>query len=700
MKFSGWDPLDTLVSDVERIADRARRRTCARKIFTRKLLAVMALVLVNSVAQAQDSSTHKILPPVVVTTTPFENRSELDLAQPVSVLRGDDLRRKREASLGDTLSRELGVASTSFGPGAGRPIIRGLDGPRVRVLENGVGTLDISSMSPDHAVTAESLNASQIEILRGPATLLYGSGASGGVVNVVNGRIPSQLFKAPKGDFEARGNTATEERAAAFNAAGSVGRASWSLGGFKRKTDDYHIPGWANEGDRSGRKGIVENSAVNSGGWSAGGSFVGERGFFGGSIARFDSEYGIPSPEGARVDLKQTRYDFSGELDKPVAGFQKLKVRMGYNDYKHNEIERTGEIATRFKNQGIESRAELLHDPLANWKGVLGVQFRDRHFSALGEETLVPVTKSHSIGVFLLEERNWDRWRLELGGRGEYAAQNPENTLPSRSFGLYNASAGILWKFKEGYALGLTGIRGQRAPATEELYIRGAHHGTATFQTGDNSLRSETTSNIDLALRKTTGAVTWKVNAFHNWIGDYIFLRSADINGDGVADRVDDTGTPDPNGEFLVQNFTQGGARFYGAEAEAIFSIKPEEINLRLFTDYVRGKLESGGNVPRLTPWRFGVEFNHRTGPWTSNISVIRVMRQDHVGELESRTPGYTLVNVEMSFRIKETRSNGIKVFLQGRNLLNEEMRVHTSFLKDFAPLPGRALVAGVRGEF
>jgi iron complex outermembrane receptor protein len=427
---------------------------------------------------------------------------------------------------------------------------------------------------------------------------------------------------------------------------------------------------------------------------------VGERGFLGASVGHLESKYGIPGPEGARIDLKQTRYDFSSELDKPVAGFEKLKVRMGYNDYKHAEIERTGEIATRFKNQAIESRAELLHEPLANWKGVIGVQFRDRHFSALGEETVVPVTKSHSVGVFLVEERNWNRWRLELGGRGEYAAQDPKDNLPSRSFGLYNASAGVLWKFTEGYGLGLTAIRGQRAPSTEELYIKGAHRGTATFQTGDTNLSSETTSNIDLALRKTTGAVTWKVNAFHNWINNYIFVRSADVNGDGVADRADDTGALDPNGEFLVQNFTQGGARFYGAEAEAIFTIKPDEIILRLFTDYVRGKLDRGGNVPRLTPWRFGVEFNHQTGPWTSNISATRVMRQNHVAELESSTPGYTLVNVEVSFRIKQTRSNGIKIFLQGRNLLNEEMRVHTSFLKDFAPLPGRALVAGVRGEF
>lgn len=328
------------------------------------------------------------------------------------------------------------------------------------------------------------------------------------------------------------------------------------------------------------------------------------------------------------------------------------------------------------------------------------MQFRDRHFSALGDETIVPVTKSHSVGVFLVEERNWDRWRLELGGRGEYAAQDPKDNHPSRSFGLYNVSAGVLWKFMDGYGLALSGVRGQRAPSAEELYIRGAHHGTATFQTGNNRLTSETTNNVDLTLRKTSGSVTWKVSVFHNWIGNYIFVRSADTNGDGMADRVDHEGVLGPAGEFLVQNFTQAGARFYGAEAEVLFTLKPDEIDLRLFTDYVRGKLNNGGNVPRMTPLRFGLEFNHKTGPWTANVSATRVMRQNTTAELETTTPGYTLVNVEVSFRIKETRSNGIRIFLQGKNLLNEEMRVHTSFLKNFAPLPGRALVVGLRGEF
>ena len=673
----------------------------AGKLLRLTIIAVAVAVFGVSPVQAEKNGKGNVLPPVVVTATPFENRSELDMAQPVSVLRGDDLRRKREASLGDTLSRELGVASSFFGPAAGRPIIRGLDGPRIRVLENGIGTLDLSTVSPDHAVTAESLNASQIEILRGPATLLYGSGASGGVVNVVSGRIPNQLFKSAKGNIEIRSNTATEERTGAFNATGSIGRASWSVGGFRRKTGDYHIPGRADENDPNSPKGTVKNSAIDSGGLSMGGSFVGERGFVGGSVSRLESEYGIPSPEGSKIDLKQTRYDLAGELDKPVAGFEKLKVRTGYNDYKHAEIEGTGEVATRFKNHGLESRAELLHAPLANWKGVLGVQFQDRNFSALGEEAVIPVTKSRSTGIFLVEERDWDRWRLELGGRIERATQDPQsNANPSRAFNLYNVSAGTLWKFIDGYGLGLSATRGQRAPSTEELYIHGAHRGTATFQTGDSALNSETTSNIDLALRKTTGAVKWKVNVFHNWIGNYIFVRSADANGDGVADRSDDTGILDPNGEFLMQNFAQGGARFYGAEAEAIITLKPDAIDLRLFTDYVRGKLDAGGNVPRTTPQRFGLEFNHKTGPWTSNVSATHVMRQNRLAELETSTPGYTLVNVEVSYRIKKTKANGIRIFLQGKNLLNEEMRVHTSFLKNFAPLPGIAVLGGLRGEF
>ena len=646
---------------------------------------------VNQSQPAEDSYMAAELPMVVVTATPFVNRSELDMAHPVTVLHGDELRRKREASLGDTISHELGVASSSFGPAAGRPVIRGMEGPRIQVLEGGIDSQDLSALSPDHMVTAESFNAAQIEILRGPATLLYGSGASGGVVNVVTERIPNRLFKSPKGNVEVSGNSATGERSGAFNVMGSSGQTSLYLDGFKRKTGDYDTPA-----------GTVGNSAIDSHGSSVGGSVIGERGFVGASFTQLESVYGIPGTADTTIDLRQRRYDLAGELDDPLQGFKRLKVSMGYTDYKHAELE-GNMVETRFKNQAFESRAEFLHAPTGGWQGVLGVQLKDRNFSAVndaGVASLVTPTKSSSTGLFLVEERNWTSWRLELGGRVENARQNPQDSAtPSREFNLYSTSVGALWNFADGYGLGLTTTQGQRAPATEELYSFGAHAATQTYQSGNNGLNKETSSNIDLALRKTEGAVKWKVNVFHNQIRGYIFARSADTNGDGVADRVDDTGALDINGAYLVQNVAQSDARFYGAEAEAIVTLEPDTLSLRLFADTVQGKLD-GGNAPRTPAPRFGLQLDHKTGPWATNLSMIHVTSPSLLAELETSTPAYTLFNSEASYRVKVSDTTGYTVFVQGKNLLNSEIRVHTSYLKEIAPLPGRAFVLGVRGQF
>ncbi len=662
------------------------------------LTAIISMSGLFNVAIAQEETIAKeaLLPPIVINANILQSRDEFDLIQSISVLKDEDLRRKRGANLGDTLSGELGVTSSAYGQGAGRPIIRSLDGPRIQVLENGVNTLDVSSLSPDHAVPIESLNATQIEIIRGPATLLYGGGATGGVINAVTGRIPDKPFtslngKPINGNFEVRGNTATEEKTGALNINGGAGQNfSWSAGGFRRSANDYHTPG----------RNTVRNSSIDSGGLSGGGSIVGASGFLGGSISRFESKYGIPSPDAATIDLKQTRYDLAGELYNPIIGFEKLKMRTGYNDYKHNEIENTGEIATRFKNKGLESRVELLHSPVLNWMGALGVQFQDRNFSALGEEAIIPITKSRSTGLFLLEERNWDRLKMEFGGRFEHATQNPQNNQ-SREFNLFSGSMGTLWRFIDGYGLGLTATRGERAPATEELYVLGAHHGTASYQTGSSALKKEISSNVDLSLRKDSGATRWTINFFRNYFDNYIFLQNTDSDGDGRADMVDSDG--EMGGDLKRQNIAQTGAVFYGAEAEVIFKLRQPALDLRLFTDYVRAKLDNGSNVPRTSPQRFGLELNHKRGPWTFNLKTIYVLAQNRLAELETKTPDYTLVNIETSFLIKETQLSGLgslRIFLQGRNLLNEEARIHTSYLKDYAPLPGRALVAGIRGEF
>ncbi len=662
------------------------------------ILALSLLEISNSHAQSVNKNVE--LPGVQI-TAPNASSAESSGVKADIVLQGDRLRRKRETNLGDTLSHELGVTSSSFGPGAGRPIIRGQDGPRVQVLENGVGTGDLSIISPDHAVATETLNASRIEILRGPSTLLYGSGVSGGVVNVVNDRIPDRLFKTPQANFEGRFNSALEERNGALNASGSSGRISWNIEGAKRKTNDVHIPGRANPNDPNSEVGFVRNSAIDSSNLSVGSSYIGDRGFVGMSVSRLENFYGIPGPEGAKIDMNQTRYGLAGDLDNPLKGFQQLKMRFNYNDYQHKELEQSGDAGSRFKNNELDSRAELIHSPIAKWQGVMGIQLQNRNFSAKGEEAFVPSSLSQSAGLFMLEKREWQQWRFEVGGRFEHTAHNPQATLlQTRDFNLYSVSAGSAWKFMDGYQVDLTATRGQRAPNTVALYADGRHIATNTFEQGDQTLRKETSNNFDIALQKTTGTITGKVNLFYNYINDYIFQQSRDSNLDGFADRVNDEGLLDRHGAFLVQDFSQTRAKFYGVEAEAIVALLPDTLNLRLFTDIVYGRLKDNGNIPRMTPQRFGFDLDYRKNSWQANFNLTRVTGQHRVAVLETETSGYTLMNAEMGYHMKLSKSVHYTLFLQGRNLLDSDMRVHTSFLKDTAPLPGRAIVAGIRGAF
>ncbi|SEN17735.1 TonB-dependent receptor [Nitrosomonas marina] len=651
-------------------------------------------------ALAQKSEDVAEMPGIIV-TAPVNLGSEPHWVRPERVLQDDELRRKREAGLGDMLSRELGVSSSSFGPGASRPIIRGQDSSRVQVLESGVGMGDLSVISPDHAVASDTLNASRIEILRGPATLLYGSGTSGGVVNVLSDRIPDRMYKSVLGHFEGRFNSALEERSGVFSASGGHGKFAWHVDGAKRKTNDVKIPGRADRNDPGSEKGMIRNSAIDSSNISAGGSYIGERGYVGVSVSRLDNFYGIPGPESAKIDMGQTRYGLAGELDSPVSGFQKLKMRVNYNDYRHDELEDTGEIGTRMNNNEVDGRFELMHLPVASWQGVLGMQFQHQDFTARGEEAFLPSTHSHSVGVFVLEQYQWRRWLFEIGGRVEHANRNPADvSLSAKDFNLYSVSAGSAWKFVDGYQIDLTATRGQRAPIINALYANGVHVATNTFDVGDSNLSKETSNNIDLSLQKTDGAVTGRVNLFYNLIHDYIFQRARDSNGDGLADFVNDEGELDLNGTFLVQDFAQTRAHFYGLEAETRVAVLPDRLNMRLFTDIVYGKLKNDGNIPRLTPFRFGLVFDYFQGNWQGNFNVTRVTRQERTAALETGTPGYTLMNAELGYRFKRGELSYHTLFLQGRNLLNEDMRVHTSFLKDVAPLPGRAVVVGIRGTF
>ena len=635
---------------------------------------------------------------LTVTASPLD-RTESEMAQPATVLSEEELRRKRAASIGDTLGSELGVHSSAFGAGSGRPIIRGLEGARVRVLENGIGTMDASSVSPDHMVTTESLKARQIEVLRGPASLLYGSGAIGGVVNVVSDLVPEALPERPKGNVEARYSSGDRGRTGAFNLDGPMGEIAWHLDAFARRTRDYRIPGRAVRGEPDSPTGRLPNSDVDSRGLGVGASWIGPRGYLGAGIETLANDYGIPTGEGVRIDLERTRGEIAGEWHDPLQGVQRLKMRIAANDYEHREIEPSGEVGTTFTNRAGESRFELAHAAWAGIKGTIGMQFQSGRIAAIGEEAIIPRTRTSAASAFIVEEKKWDAWTVDAGVRFERESRRPEGDLPHRRFSLVSPALGIVRQLGGGHALSLNVTQAQRAPATEELYSLGAHHATATFDIGNPGLRKEISRNIDLGIGKSTGTSRWKLNLFHNRIRDYVFAASEDIDGDGEADRVDEEGTLDPDGEFLVQRFTQARATFRGVEVEWSLRSQDGRLGTRIFGDVVRARLRDGANLPRIAPARVGAEADSRFGPWSLSLSAIHAFAQKRTAPLETPTPGYTRVDGEVTWTLASGRGRTI-FFLQARNLLDREIRLHTSHLKELAPQMGRSFTAGVRGEF
>ncbi len=646
------------------------------------------------------------LEPITVTATPLE-AEEQHIAQPVEVLRGEKLRRRQALTIGETLAREPGISASDFGQGASRPVIRGLGGSRVRLLEGGIGSMDVSNLSPDHAVSIDPLQASQIEILKGPATLLYGSGAVGGIVNIVTDRIPTRVPDAPSVDGYFRFDSATNERTGGGKVEAGLGNLAFHLDGLKRRTSDYEIPGFGSIEPVPGEQaGELFNSDVDTENVAGGTSYVGDRGYLGFSVAHFASNYGIPGvgeEAGVRIDLDQLRYDIAGELKNPLPGAPRLKLRLGHNDYEHLEIEPSGAVGTTFLNDEYEGRIELLHEPIWNFRGALGLQVRHQDFMASGEEALTPPVVGRSVGVFLFEDRDWKSWHFEFGARYENVNYDTEEDSPDADHDIYSLSGGAVLSFTDAYSAGLSLTRAQRAPSIEELYNEGPHLATGTFERGNPALQPETANNLDLTLRRQEGRWTWRLTAFVDLIEDFIFADSIDEDGDGAADRVDEEGDLIADGELLRLNFVQDDALFYGAEFEAIFQLIKNpaygDLDGRLFADYVRGKLTDGENLPRITAPRFGGGIEYRLGAWRGDFEIMRVSDQEDNAPLETETDGYTLVDLGVSYTLG-TKPADFILSLRGTNLLDEEARRHTSFLKDVAPLPGRSATLTLRATF
>ena len=673
---------------------------------------------IGTPAFADDKDIYK-LDDVFITSMGLK-QSTSKSARPVTLLSGKELQTKIGTTIGDTLKNELGVTSQSFGAGVGTPVIRGQSGPRVRVMQNSLGNNDVSNLSPDHANAVNPIIAERIEVLRGPSTLLYGNGAIGGVVNVIDNRIPEQVpDKVLGGAGAQRYDSATNLTSSALKLEGGKDLFAYHVDGFYNDQGNTHIGGQpideaaarATDPTLQGTdvldnpKGVINNSNARSRGGSAGASIIGDVGLVGASINSLENNYGIP-PNGTggapiRVQMNQTKYDFKGQLNKPFALAEALRMKFGYTDYKHVELD-NGVPATTFTNQSYESRLELEHQPLGIVKGVLGLQTVNSQFAALGAEALVPKSAIDSYGLFAVESFAIRDVTYELGVRGEWQGIAPETTYSSVSYVPLSGSVSALWDITKQHQLSLAVTQSQRAPQIQELFSNGVHEATMSYEKGDVNLRKEISYNLDLGYKFNTDWMTSEFNLFHNWVNDYIYQQQV---GDVFNESTEQPESFCPAGDTClpILQSSQANAVFKGFEAKTIFPLMQNRygaVDLTLFGDYTRGSFDQGGNVPRMPPLRYGLQLSYEKNDWSTDVRLTRGEAQTYAGDNQSNTPGYLLLNLGAQYQVASFHESQVMLFAAGKNMLNENIRNSTSYLRNFSPDPGRSAEIGIRVSY
>jgi len=644
---------------------------------------------------------------IIVTGSPIAH-PEHESIIPSSVLTEQELASRGESSIGELLRREPGISSTFFGPAASRPVIRGLSGDRISVLDAGIGSIDASSVSDDHAVAVEPATAKRIEIVRGAAALYYGSSAAGGVVNVFDGRIPSAV---PEGGVDGALRTSIASVDDSVEAAGGADIHLGKLGaadlvihfdGFYRNTDDYEIPDFAESAamraleaaavlpsvEEEGAFGVVENSDLETKGGSIGGSLIFPNGFIGVSGKTTRSNYAVPGgeEESVRIDLEQDRFDLMGEYDGGFLIYETVKIRFGYADYIHQELE-GAEIGTTFKNEGYEGRVELSERQFGNFRGASGFQFKRRDFEAIGDEAFTPPNITNQFGVFTVREYEKDNWHLQLSGRYERTDMEAKSVALKRTFDAFSVSSGIGVEPNENIFLGLNILRTERAPAPEELFSDGPHLATNAFEVGDPALGKEIARGVDATFHAELGRVSLTINGFYTDYKNFIALIPNGDMDDGL-----------PVFEFVARDATYKG---FETEAEAeLFALGAFDITGRAQLDFVRAKFKNaGGDIPRIPPLRSILGLEAMSSHFDLRGEVELAADQNNNAAFELPTNGYVLGNLAATWR-PGGEDHGLSVQLRADNVTNEEARLHTSFLKEVAPLPGRNVKLTFRGVF
>lgn len=680
--------------------DTAPKRAKAHPFLSPNKLA-LAISLAMASAWAEPI-TQRELSNVAVTGNPLGISSDA-MVLPVSILSGRELSLNRAATLGETLNTLPGVAASSFGPNASRPVIRGLDAERVRIMQNGVGILDASSLSFDHAVAIDPLVIEQIDVVRGPAALLYGGSAVGGVVNAIDHRIPTEPVNGIIGRTEARvGGPDNQRNAAAVVDVGN-GQFAMHADAYKRKTDDLNIPGFAvsrrkfqADGTAQENHGKLINSSASSDGGALGASLTFDNGYVGSSYSGFNSNYGTVAEEAVRIDMKSQRLDIASEFRDLNTVINRIKMRYAHTDYQHQEID-DGTIGTSFTNKGSQASLELGHAKLGDLEGVLGMQLQNSRFAANGDEAFVPNVHTKSHAVYLYEEMplkalGLDQLKLSLGGRVEHTALDASawevknKAAQAADFTAYSYALGGLYAIDSHWSVASNLSHNERAPSYFELYADGAHIATNQYEVGNPNFKKERSNGVDAQIRWKDAKNSFSVGAYYTRFNRFLGLL-------GTGRDIDVDGTPLPEAQF-----TAFAASFKGLEAEGKFNLA-DYWDLSLRGDYVRASnLDNNAALPRITPLRLGAGLNYQKNALGARLNVTQAFKQNRTAENELPTAGYTDVSAMATYKLPSKLN--VELFAKANNLLNQEIREHTSFLKDLSPAGERSVLIGLRADF
>jgi iron complex outermembrane receptor protein len=643
----------------------------------------------------------------IIITAPYA-RNQADVLSGTSVVAGVELTRDLRPTIGETLARQPGVSASSFGPNASRPILRGFDGDRVRVLTDGIGSFDASSTSADHAVVINPLTAERIEVLRGPTALLFGSSAIGGVVNVVDSRIPRKLPDEPIHlDLIGTLGSASDERSIGGAADVPIGHGLIAhVDGSYAETGDLRTGGYVltpalraqaaassepEIADLANLKDRVPNTAAKTWDVAGGLALVRDGGNLGFSVSHYDSLYGVPirysldpaiEAEAVRLHVQQTRVDMRAEVDTGGGLLDKIRLRVGAADYQHSEIEDTGEVGTTFFNQGYEGRLELVQARRDGWSGAIGGQFFLRDFNVVGEEKFLPKNRTQQYGLFTLQSFDFGAVKAEAGGRYEHALVDAfadgdlGNPDLSRRFDAFSGSLGASVGLVDGIRIGLNASHSERAPSAEELFANGPHAGTQAFEIGDANFTKERSNGVEATVKGRGDGWSFAASAYYTWFSDYIYQYQ--------TGAVED--------DLPVYQYAQADARYYGFEAEAsvrLAQIGNFAINADALGDYVHAEIVDTGPVPRIPPLRLLGGLEAQSDGLTGRVEIEHSFAQDRVTAFETETKDFTLVNASIAWS-PFGKSGSTSLVLSANNLFDVEARRHASVLKDYAPLAGR----------